>query len=70
MTFDKLILLVKELRESQKMYDRTKHPIYFSQLKSAEKTIDIFIAAHDEKVREFASPSFSFSETDPKPHGY
>ena len=64
------INLIIKLRDAQKMYDRTKHSVYYSEIRSIEKSVDIYIAAHVSKVQEWQSPAFSFSETDPKPHGY
>lgn len=46
MTQDEFILLVRKYRETQLMYQRTKHYVYAHDLKSLEKQIDSAIAKH------------------------
>lgn len=46
MTQDEFILLVRKYRETQLMYQRTKHYVYAHELKSLEKEIDSAIAKH------------------------
>lgn len=52
------LTLVKKMREAQKMYDRTKHYIYFDEMKGFSKLVDDHIINVEKKRIQDAQKKF------------
>lgn len=57
------IRTVKKMRESQAMYSRTKHYVYFESSKKLEREVDTAIKEFELKIQREREKEFDFKDS-------